>query len=265
MLTPLAVHLTAPLAALLAAGAAALLARPVPRWGRPHGLRTRTLVAVTAAGLVGAVLVRLDGTRLALGLVVLGAAAGVAGIVRRGRAGRAADLRRAAVVEVAEALAAELRAGQPVSRALERSAEVWPAFAVVSAAGRLGADVPTALRDLGRLPGAEALVDVASAWRVAQDSGAGLAAALGQVAATARARQATRHVVAAELASAQATARLVALLPLAVLALSSGVGGDPWHFLLATPAGLACLAVGVASAFAGLWWIDRIAAGVLRR
>jgi tight adherence protein B len=136
---------------------------------------------------------------------------------------------------------------------------------VVAAAGRLAADVPGALRELARLPGAEALGDVASAWRVAQDSGAGLATSLGQVAATARARQATRHVVAAELASAQATARLVALLPLAVLALASGVGGDPWHFLLATPAGLACLATGIAAAFAGLWWIDAIAAGVLRR
>jgi len=86
---------------------------------------------------------------------------------------------------------------------------------------------------------------------------------LGQVAATARARQATRHVVVAELASAQATARMVALLPVAVLAMGSGLGGRPWHFLLGTSPGLCCLAAGGLCAWAGLRWIDRIAARVL--
>jgi tight adherence protein B len=46
--------------------------------------------------------------------------------------------------------------------------------------------------------------------------------------------------------------------------MSAGIGGNPWHFLLETPAGLACLALGALFAFLGLFWIDRIAAAVQR-
>jgi tight adherence protein B len=70
--------------------------------------------------------------------------------------------------------------------------------------------------------------------------------------------------VRAELASAHATARLVAVLPLATLGLSTGTGGDPWGFLLGHPAGLACLATGTGLVLGGLAWIDRIADAVVR-
>ena len=58
---------------------------------------------------------------------------------------------------------------------------------------------------------------------------------------------------------------MVVVLPLASLAMSAGIGGDPWHFLLATPAGLGCLGMGALLTWAGLLWIDRIADSVLRR
>jgi tight adherence protein B len=212
----------------------------------------------------GALVQLLDGLRLALAAVVVGTAVVAAVLVRRSRVARAAERRRALVVEVAEALVGELRAGQPLVAALEHCTRTWPDLAAVLAAARLGADVPTALRRVGAAPGAEGLREVASAWQVSERSGAGLAAALAQVAETARARQASRDVVRGELASAQATARLVALLPFASLAMSAGIGGHPWHFLLATAPGLTCLAVGVLLAFSGLLWIDRIATGVLR-
>lgn len=229
-------------------------------WWRRPGPAGVLLLAGTVTGL----LLVADGTRLMLGLVVVGVAAAASLLLRRSRLASRARRRRAAVVDVCEALAGELRAGQPLVSTLGHGADVWPELVPVVGAARLGADVPAALRRLARTEGAEGLAEVAAAWQVAERSGTGLAVALDRVARTARERQSTRHLVQGELASAQATARLVALLPLASLGMSAGVGGDPWHFLLATPAGIACLGLGALCAFAGLLWIDRIAARVLR-
>jgi tight adherence protein B len=228
-------------------------------------IRGRPWLAAVLLGACAALLTSLDGSRLALGLILLGSAGAVAMLVGRAHRARAAERRRELVVEACEALAGELRAGQPPVTSLQHCVEVWPALEPVAAASRLGADVPGALRRLSRMPGAEGLREIASAWQVAERSGAGLATALAQVAATARERQATRHLVQGELASAQATARLVGVLPVASLAMSAGIGGDPWHFLLATPVGLGCLAAGALLAWSGLLWIDRIAVAVLAR
>lgn len=254
-------------AVLLAGVAAALMAGPgaglpVSRaMGREAPRRPGILgmLAVASAAVLAAVL---EGTALVLGLIGLGAAAGFAQLWRRGRRERVRELRRVSVVELGETLVGELRAGQPVLAALERGAEVWPPFGPVLAAARLGADVPHALRAVARLPGAEGLAELASAWQVAERSGAALSETLTQVVESARARASAHHLVRAELASAQATARLVAVLPVATLAMSAGVGAEPWRFLLTSPVGLACLASGVALVFVGLWWFDRIAVAV---
>jgi tight adherence protein B len=218
------------------------------------------LLVATAAGGVAALL---DGTALALGLVLVGGSAGGWQLLVRVRRRRAAAETAGRVVEVCEALAGELRAGQPPLTALRHCAQLWPALGPAATAAELGADVPAALRRLAAVPGAAGLREVAAAWQVSQTSGGTMAVALARVADSARRRRATQQLVTSELASAQATARLVALLPVVVLAMGTGLGGDPWGFLLTSPAGLACLAAGLGLTLAGLWWIERIASAAV--
>lgn len=192
------------------------------------------------------------------------AGAGLRSGLRPGARRRQAARDRAAVLEVCDALAAELASGRPPTAALSAAQERWPPLAGVVEASRLGADVPDALRRLAReRPGAEDLQRVASAWQVAHRTGHGLAAALERTAAGLRARRRTRRLVDSELASARATARLVACLPLAVLVMGSGAGSDPWAFLLGSAAGGACLVVGLGLLALGLWWIERLADAVV--
>lgn len=208
----------------------------------------------------------------ALGWVALGPAAALAPLalwgsravldLRARRAAAAATGER--VLETCELLAAELATGQPPTRALTSASEAWPALGPVTEAAALGGDVPRALRALACRPGADGLRLVAAAWHLAHRTGSGLADALDRVAGTVRDDRATARVVAGELASARATARLVAVLPLLVLLLGSGAGEPPWEFLLGTGAGLVCLALGLALGLLGLWWIERLADGVLR-
>lgn len=168
----------------------------------------------------------------------------------------------ARVVEVCDLIAAELSSGRPAELALEEAAAAWPLLRPVAEAGRLGSDVPAAVRAVAETPGADGLRLLAGAWAVSHRTGAGLAESARRVADATRRDLATRRVVAGELSSARSTARLVALLPALALLMGSGAGADPWTFLLATPFGLACLASGLAVGFAGLWWIELIALDV---
>lgn len=199
----------------------------------------------------------------AVGLVLGGALLAGAALWRRRAAARAAREVSARVLETCVLLAGELRAGRTAGDALAVAAREWPPLGLAAEAFALGADVPQAIRRLAAEPGAGALSVLAAAWQVAHRSGQGLAETVAAVADQLRADRATQRVVESELASARATARLVAGLPVAALVLGSGLGGDPWHFLLATAPGLACLAGGLGLLLAGLGWIERIAGGVL--
>ena len=227
--------------------------------------RPGVLTAVVSAAAVALLLVRfLHGAHVVLALIGLGVAAGVAGLVRRRRAARAAESRRDAVLESCEAMAADLAAGATPRTALERVAGDFPMLLPVASAARVDADVPQALRAIAATPGCQELALVAAAWQVTHRAGAGLAPALATTAASLRDQRSTRRLVASELAGARATGWLMAGLPLLVLLFAAGLGGDPIGFLTGTPVGLGCLGIGLALLLAGWWWLERLAAAVTR-
>ncbi|MFC4783236.1 type II secretion system F family protein [Nocardioides sp. MAHUQ-72] len=250
------------LLAALAAALAVLLLLPVrPRSQAPAAGRRAPLLLLVAG--VVALAVRHPGVA-APTAVATGALLGASALWAARRRRRDARAVAGRVLETCELLAAELGSGLPPGAALDRAAATWPPLAPAAEAFRVGADVPDSLRQLARSPGAADLRLVAAAWQVAHRTGHGLARAVDAVADDLRADEASRRVVEGELASARATARMVAGLPLLALAMGSGAGGDPWGFLVGRPLGLVCLAGGIALALAGLAWIEAIARDVDR-
>jgi len=248
--------------ALLAAAAVLVGLRPqtfpLDRW------RPSPLVVALVVVAVGVVSLAGSPEPAVLALVLGGGAAGAHRLWRERARAAVAEQTRDRVLECCDLLAAELAAGQPAEAALDQAAEAWPTIGPVAQCQAYGGDVPAALRRAALEPGAEGMALVAAAWHVSHRTGHGLADALSRVAQALRDARATDRVVRGELASARATARLMAALPLVALAIGAGSGGDPLAFLLGTPIGLACLAGGLGLGLAGLAWIERLASEAAR-
>lgn len=199
----------------------------------------------------------------------------------RGRAwaGSRAAARRERLLLMLAAVIGALRSGTPASVALGRAldhavaadrgatgrAGTPPGDAPrTRAALRMGGDVIEALRMDARTPGAEVLGQVAVCWQVSYDCGAGLAAGLAEVVDAEQAARAVRDELSAAVASAKASATVLALLPFIGLALGTALGANPLAWLLGTPQGWIVLAVGVGAEALGLLWSRRIVARVER-
>ena len=248
--------------AAVSCGGGRLLTRRLPVVGRGGGASVRPPRRAGVATALAASLATAAWYRFSIVLVAAVAAAAALGLVtlrKRAVSRRSAVARSAAVVEICDQLAAELRAGQPPAQALAHTARSWPELEPAATAARLGGNVPDALRALSVVPGGAALARVAAAWQVAHRTGAGLAGVLSRLADGLREQDATRQEVMATLAAPRATARLLALLPAFGLLLGEGLGADPWRFLVASPLGLLCLALGCGLALAGLAWVERLA------
>lgn len=226
------------------------------RWHRMRG-EWWVLVAGAVVGLLGASVVPLVAGALGVPLVRRAR--------RAGAARRARERRADAVIALCGALAGEVRAGRQPGEALlgasHDSGGLGRAQAVVLAAARFGGDVPGALTDAARRPGAEGLLGLAACWRVAVDRGAGLAAGLDRLEGALRAERDQRADLRAQLAGARSTAVLLAGLPVLGLLLGTALGADPLHVVLHTGAGLGCLLVGGVLEGVGLWWVLRIVRG----
>jgi tight adherence protein B len=237
-------------AALLATAAvvAAWPARTVIR--RLQARRPRSLPAVSVAGLWARIQDDADRRpRRALGIAALSGAMaglllagpvaslvlgaygtlGMRAMVRR-IARRRAAITRARSLDELSALAADLRAGLP------------PAAAVSPQAGRLAQLT-------------------AAVWRLAERTGAPVADLVERIEADARAYDRSRATALAQAAGAQATALLLAGLPVGGIGLGYSVGVDPLEVLLHTPVGAACAVGAVVLQSAGLLWADRLTNG----
>src|SRR5690606_11350370 len=137
-------------------------------------------------------------------------------VARPGRAGRDADAWRKTCLELCQALMAELTAGRSAEDALCRAvAAVEPpdpaVVRPVAAAARDGGDVPAALAEAARAPGAEGLRRLAACWRVSTAVGGSLTVLVEGVITALREAEAHRRDLTAQLAGPRATVRLLAL------------------------------------------------------
>ncbi|WP_412738846.1 hypothetical protein [Krasilnikovia sp. MM14-A1259] len=217
--------------------------------------------------------------------VVAGCAAAVyAGLacraLTRSTARRRSAAGRARALDDLCALAADLRAGLPpavaaggvpfagpfaADDALAATAPSDQVRRLVRVAGRdwaTGRDAARAGCWPGGDPGQRRLAELTGAvWRLAERTGAPAADLVERIEADARAGDRARASAAAQAAGAQATAVLLAVLPLGGIALGYAIGADPVQVLLHTPLGGACALAAAALQCAGLLWADRLATG----
>ena len=172
---------------------------------------------------------------------------------------REAARRRAAVIELCTGLAAELGAGGSARTSLIVAARSVPDVAHLGAvADAPHGDVARALQVAALRRGGGGLRSLAACWRVSERSGSALAPSVARLAVTLRDEEQVRREVAAQLAGPRATSVLLALLPLFGLLMGGALGADPLAVLVGTPAGRACLVVGLLLEALGLFWTARI-------
>lgn len=166
--------------------------------------------------------------------------------------------RRTSVIELCDAMAAELAAGRTPDEAFAAATTVLDPH-VSKELLNIPRPPPDHLGELATRPGAEGLRLLAACWRVGSERGGALATVLDGLATALRDEEAQRQDVAVQLAGPRATARLLAALPLLGLAMAAALGAHPLPFLFGTAPGLACLITGIALNLAGLYWTRRLA------
>jgi tight adherence protein B len=212
-----------------------------------------SFVAISAAGYAA----KGQGAVLSCAIVLIAVTA--VRLVWQYRRRRSALRARAEIAHACAVLASYLRVGQVPSAALAIAAADCVVLRESHQARTLGGDVVQVWRQQARRPGHAGLLELARAWQISTETGAPMSSTLDQVAASLAADQALTQVVNNELAAARATGKVMAVLPACGIGIGYLLGGDPARWLLAGPAGWACLLAGVVLACAGVLWIEGLA------
>ncbi|WNV76215.1 pilus assembly protein TadB [Geodermatophilus sp. DSM 44513] len=194
-----------------------------------------------------------------------GCAALAARAVLRRRAGARQEAGLAALVEALSALGAELRSGRSLdeaTRAAVAACADGDSGRALARAVRAPEDDAGPAREAGEL--GRALARVAAAARLSTRTGCSLAAVVGAVEDDLRARSRQRLELHSATAGAQASAALLAALPVLGLLMGGGVGADPWRVLTTTATGQVLLVAGVGLEVAGLAWSARLVRRAVR-
>lgn len=163
----------------------------------------------------------------------------------------------AVLLQVIEAVAAQVRGGAIPTVAWDAAVDLLgPPAAHLPRA--LGGHLADALRQVAG--GDRVLASVAAAWALADDVGAPLADVLEQLAASLRDEADADAEIAASLAAPRATARLLAVLPVAGVGLGQLIGAGPLHVLVGTSLGRLSGIGGLALALGGHLWTRRLVA-----
>lgn len=166
--------------------------------------------------------------------------------------------RRTSIIELCDAMAAELAAGRTPDDAFTAATTALDPHVARELLG-VPRPPPDHLAELATRPGAEGLRLLAACWRVGSERGGALATVLDGLAAALRDEETQRRDVTVQLAAPRATARLLAALPLLGLAMAAALGAHPLAFLCGTLPGLACLIAGTALNATGLYWTRHLA------
>lgn len=164
------------------------------------------------------------------------------------------------LLQVLDAVTAQVRGGAVPTSAWDATVQVIGprALALTRAVHE---SVPEALRRHGgQGRGRPVVLSVAAAWALADEVGAPLAEVLERLAAGLREQVEVDAEIEASLAAPRASAQLLAVLPVAGLALGEAIGAAPVRVLLTTGPGRLSGALGVALALAGHLWTRRLVA-----
>lgn len=232
------------------------VARAVERAGVETDPRTLFDLWVASVLVTAAATPIVAGAPVALAAVLAGPPAALA--AGRNRAGR---IRVGQLPLALDAIAGSLRGGAALASAISEAASIGGPlgreFDDIGRRCRDGLDIRSALEHWAETGGSDVALAAAS-LTMAASVGGPAAAALESAAASLRQRAAAADEVAALSVQARLSAVVLSAAPLAFTFLLATVDPGSARFLLRTPAGWACIVVGIALDGIGGWWMHRL-------